>query len=93
LAHAGASPHGSSALRERRASAALICCSGRVRRRADKLVQLIARQKGLSLAAIDAQVALVGGFPLDSSREANGWVLTGSQGLGPSLVERLRRCR
>jgi hypothetical protein len=34
--------------------------------RADKLVQLIARQKGLSLAAIDAQVALV-----DSRLEAN----------------------
>jgi hypothetical protein len=34
--------------------------------RADKLVQLIARQKGLSLPAIDAQVALV-----DSRLEAN----------------------
>jgi hypothetical protein len=34
--------------------------------RADKLVQLIARQKGLSLAAIDAQVALV-----DARLEAN----------------------
>ncbi len=34
--------------------------------RADKLVQLIARQKGLSLAALDAQVALV-----DARLEAN----------------------
>jgi hypothetical protein len=34
--------------------------------RADKLVQLIARQKGLSLPAIDAQVALV-----DARLEAN----------------------
>ena len=46
--------------------------------RADKLVQLIARQKGLSHPAIDAQVALVdfGGSPRTGRRPLQPSALT-----------------
>ena len=59
--------------------------------RADKLVQLIARQKGLSHPAIDAQVALVDRAAGGEPQEGRGGVTSRRRSDGKEVVLRMAR--